>query len=257
MANNTVVPNLGRVRVLSPNPNCHYDAATNDPYAIPLDHSKEATWWRTDLWPIVGQVVRKRALYNHPQNPVCATVDSSWKHRTKVPLTKSEVEQNVTYRMARNRNKILKNVRSILWDLVDHGPGSAAIATMTEPQRRNLFLQFYQQDPFSITEAMFRDAGDTAVRLDAIFNGRNTVPIGHGTTLDQVIVLQQWFEYLFVETCEIMGPLSFHWRPAGGILWADRQRISRWMSLRPAFLTTFSNTNPQGINLLDPRNLPI
>ena len=80
------------------------------------------------------------------------------------------------------------------------------------------------------------------MNLDAIFNGNNTFRVGQGSTgYDQITVLQQWFEFLSEETCDLFG--RFHilsipsFKPLARLsnFQSKKQFSDAWLGLRENF----------------------
>lgn len=104
---------------------------------------------------------------------------------------------------------------------------------------------------------MLKRCGEKVINLDAIFGGQHSIPIGRNTEFDQVMVFQEWFQFWFEETAEIVGRLYIY--PRDPVDFGDYQARTAFLALRSRFLD--ANNNPQNntppVHILDPKNMPV
>ena len=258
MANIANVPAVDTVvPIIVPDANAASNPAHASIYRTPLDGGYRQTHKRTDLMLITGLIPDKQQIRNIPENPV-STITGRWRYPNGRELTIEEMTFNVDKHISSSKYKMLKNLQRIV-GLIVQQKGAATFAAATPAQQIAIFRQFFNQDPFSVTRAMFHGVGAKVINLDAIFNSQhlNQTPVGQNTGFDQVVVLRQWFEYYFEESCQIVGQRYF-WGPNANTF-GDHEARRALQALRGRFLA--ANNNPQNndplVHILDPRNMPV
>lgn len=261
MANNAPVPLVNAVIAIAirvPNPATAFNPAANSVYSAPLHGSCEQTYKRTDVLFLIGVIPSKQQIRNIPENPI-STTTGNWRSPDGRALTIGEMTFNVDKHLSTVKYRCFRNLRGIVSQIVQQMGGRAVFAAATPAQNIIIFRQFYQQDPYNVTRAMLQGAGAKAINLDAIFNSQhvNQTPIGQNSGFDQVVVLRQWFEYFFEESCTIVGQ-RYIWGPTPNPFGPHEARLAL-QALRGQFLA--ANNNPQNnnppVHILDPRNMPV